>query len=202
MLTVTNLSGFGGGGRIAPVLLDAHTATGNTTITMTLPANNAGDSLIAFISCATSHSVTDVPAGWEQAYHNSTNYLCAVYTKISTGDTANVTWMVDGTGNLFGIVASFSNLGTDVAGTGTKSETSTAPSIIATQEGVLFGVYFIMTTRTVSADPSGMTQVEVSAGNQTLAVEYRVSPNGTTGDKTITWDSETGNRYGVLIQIS
>lgn len=184
--------------------LDSHSTTSGVRATRVLdvPAETIdGDYVLVFLRGGNNTLVTPSESFTHLAGASTTttNRISVWGKEYITGDPASYTFTRNNTGGTFSaILVVLRNAEVDVVGS--LADTFTAPSINATEDGLLLALYTKNQTIILTSGPSGMDELDTTdltlGGGNLLYGQAQTA--GATGDKTVTANFNT-NR-SILIQ--
>lgn len=188
-------AGNTGGGSVLQYISSNYTNnTSSDNVTVTAPSGiQDGDLLIAFGFTNDSSTGTPSCSGFTLDADNEYSF---VMSKIASSESGNYTF--NWTGTSFNVSISLSvyrgasNIAVGSFGGGVSS-TATAPSMTATSGGII--AYFGMDgSRTTSSTITDYTRRITTSGSSSQASYDNLSvPSGSTGNKTITWNTGAVN---------
>lgn len=180
---------------------DATSATG--TLTITKPTGTAdGDVIVVSISAEGTSSAPTLtpPAGWTALFDNpySTNGRHAAWWKRASTEGASWDWAIGAAGGhgAVGIVATYrgiSDVSTSAVQDNASSTSQPAPTVDA-QEGILVGVWALITDAGGYTAPTGMTErreqsVAATQSTRLMLADEPTWTEGATGTRTATASS-------------
>lgn len=178
-----------------------------TDITLTLPAHEDGDLLIAIISTNNSRNINTTPAGWATDLHDQlSGGTVRIHSKIasSEGATAAFSWTLSS--GTTGVIIALRNATAIQMGAVNRESAinATALGITPAKSGYLLGTFFAYSDRSPTAAPSGMsTLVSYDGASPDLLIAGVEWPSkSATGNKVSSWDGSASNKLSVLAMVS
>ena len=177
-----------------------------TFITLTLPAHEDGDLLIAIISTGNLRDIDSTPSGWStDLYDQSTDGTIRVHSKIASSEGATAVFRWTSSSSTTGVIITLRNASALQMGTVNRESAinATALGITPAKAGYLLGTFFAYSNRSPTAAPSGMsTLVSYDGTSPALLIAGVVWPSkSATGNKVSSWDGSSG-KLSVLAMVS